>query len=215
MTSEIYDSIQIPCRTRSTSVSRSEARFLYELVSGLELNTTLEVGLAYGCSAAHIMSATRCTHHAVDPFQREVFQGAGVENLRTLGLSERLILHEEPSHTALPRLVDEGLTCQFAFIDGGHKFDDVFVDFFYVDSLLETGGWVMLHDMWMRPIQMTASWIRTNKRAYSVRRTPCSNMCLFQKVGVDNRAWHDFAEFYTVRSLVRHGLFSIRQAMKS
>ncbi|MBD3241172.1 MAG: hypothetical protein GF331_11350 [Chitinivibrionales bacterium] len=214
MSIDIYAHISIPGRRRTTSVSRAEAHFLNTFVSELNASLTLEVGLAYGRSAAHIMSATTCPHHAIDPFQATIFENAGEENLRGLGLANRLVLHQERSHSALPKLVSEGLRFQFAFIDGGHKFDDVFVDFFYVDALLENNGWVMLHDMWMRSIQMTASWIRTNRREYREHRTPCRNLCLFQKRGEDTREWHDFSEFYTCRSMVRHGLFNLRQAMK-
>jgi len=91
----------------------------------------------------------------------------------------------------------------FAFIDGGHKFDEIFLDFYYVDLLLNQNGYVLFHDAWMRSTQMVASWIRNNKVNYALIKTPMENLILFQKTGKDNREWYHFKEFVTFKSFIK------------
>ncbi|MGF1559026.1 MAG: hypothetical protein ACFCUL_08055, partial [Flavobacteriaceae bacterium] len=60
------------------------------------------------------------------------------------------------------QLLLEELRIDFAFIDGGHKFDDIFIDFYYIDLLLNIEGYVLFHDSWMRSTQHVISWIKNN-----------------------------------------------------
>jgi len=46
----------------------------------------------------------------------------------------------EPSEMLLPRLVEQGVQVDLAFIDGLHRFDQVMVEFFYVNQLLRPGA---------------------------------------------------------------------------
>src|ERR1700737_4705573 len=61
-------------------------------------------------------------------------------------------MSEQPSALALPSLLGSGLKVQFALIDGLHTFDQVLLDFFYVDQLLEDGGIVAFDDVGMTAI---------------------------------------------------------------
>jgi hypothetical protein len=56
----------------------------------------------------------------------------------------RLIL--EPSSTALPKLVTEGLSADAAFVDGSHRFHEVFVDLYFLRKLVRPGGIIVLDD---------------------------------------------------------------------
>jgi hypothetical protein len=166
------------------------------------------VGFAIGRSAAHILAATGKAHVAIDPFQRN-YRDIGRHNMSALGLMDRLELLEEMSHAALPRLLDERRSFDFIFIDGCHRFDGIFVDFYYADLLLQQGGSIVFHDTWMRSTQLVVSFVRKNRCDYRVVEPPgLINMCVIQKVGSDARDGMHFAEFYTWRSWFRHGVGS-------
>jgi hypothetical protein len=57
-------------------------------------------------------------HVALDPFQAESWNGAGLRTLREAGVEGLIEVIEEESHLALPRLVAEGREFDFALVDG-------------------------------------------------------------------------------------------------
>jgi predicted O-methyltransferase YrrM len=202
--SEILEKVQIPPENRQVSIRAVEGRFLRRWVEEHNLHSTLEIGLAYGTSAAWIASAHSGTHTCIDPFQAQSFDNLGLKNLETLGLLQRVEFHQGFSHEILPRLLAEKRTYDFAFIDGSHLYDSILLDFFYVDRMLMTGGYVVFHDAWMRSTQLVASFVRRNRRDYQEIRTPERNLILFRKVGRDERKWYHFREFYTLRRLLSY-----------
>lgn len=210
----IHQKLTIPEWNQSTSVKESEAEFIYNLIKEKNLKTTLEVGFAYGRSAAHIMSATQSRHIAIDPFQ-ENYENLGLKNIQNIGLGENLIFEHDFSHNVLPKLHNQKKTFDFIFIDGSHQFDGVFVDFYYADLMLEKGGYVLFHDTWMRGIQLTCSFIRNDRKDYKPINTSLRNLALFQKTGEDNRSWLHFREFYTFKSIVAHHVIAYINAGKS
>jgi predicted O-methyltransferase YrrM len=201
--SEMLKRIKIPPETSYISIRPAEGEFLYRWVKEHGLSRTLEVGMAYGASAASIMSAHQGIHTCMDPFQNQ-FDNLGLQNLASLGYRPRLDFHLGFSHDVLPSLVAAKRNFDFAFIDGDHRFDGIFVDFFYVDLLLQDRGYVVFHDAWMRGTQLVASFIRRNRKDYRRLRCPVRNMILFQKIGQDQRAWHHFREFYTWKGIIEH-----------
>jgi hypothetical protein len=78
-------------------------------------------------------------------------------------------------------------TFDFALIDGDHRYDAVFVDFFFADMLLEDQGYVLFDDTWMRGIRLVASFIKRNRKNYRSVACPQRNMIVFQKNGQDDR----------------------------
>jgi len=204
--SEVLKRIQIPPARSYISIRPEEGSFLHDFVRKNHLNRTLEVGLAFGMSACCIMSAHEGIHTALDPYQAKNYDNLGLKNLESLGYRDRLDFHTVSSQILLPRFVEEKRTFDLAFIDGDHRYDSVFVDFFFADMLLQDKGYVLFHDAWMRGIRLTASFIKRNRTNY--RRLPCPrrNMILFQKNGQDDRPWHHFREFYTWRSVLSHSL---------
>ena len=149
------------------------------------------MGFGYARSAAYIMSATGSPHVAMDPFQAS-YNHLGLKNAERLGLLPLLDFRHDYSHNALPQLVRENRRFDFIFIDGDHKYDGILVDFYYSDLLMEHGGYVLLHDTWMRSTQLVTSFIRRNKRNYRSVKTPLRNLALFQKQGEDTRTWMHF-----------------------
>ena len=186
----------------ATAIKKSEAEFIFSFIRDNGIEATLETGLGYGRSSIYIMSATRKRHTAIDPFQ-DRYNSFGIKNIESAGLSDKFEHIEDYSHAALPRLVDRGARFDFVFIDVDHKFDGEFIDFYYSDLLLSEGGYILLHDTWMRSTRLLMQFIRKNRPDYSRVKTPCRNLALYRKTGLDLRNGMHFREFYTWRSLIR------------
>jgi predicted O-methyltransferase YrrM len=156
-----------------SNVLADEAELLSRVVRELRPVTTLEVGLAMGCSALAICDALSATpnasHIVMDPRQnaRPLWGGIGLHNLSRAGFASLVEFHEEPSHRVLARLEAEGRRIQFAFIDGFHTFDHALVDFFLIDRLLEPGGAVAFDDADWPSVRRVVRFVATN-RAYTL-----------------------------------------------
>jgi predicted O-methyltransferase YrrM len=154
-------------------VLADEAEFLERVVREARPTTTLEVGLAMGCSALAIGEATRdvpgAHHIVIDPRQnaQPLWGGIGLHHLERAGFRARTTFLELPSHRALAQLENEGRRIQFAFIDGFHTFDYALVDFFLIDRLLDVGGLVAFDDADWPSVRRAVRYVATN-RAYTV-----------------------------------------------
>jgi Methyltransferase domain len=71
-------------------------------------------------------------HVVVDPHQATRFANCGLQFLEEAGLASVIEHHAEESQTALPRFLIEGRRFDFAFVDGNHRFDGVFLDLVYL-----------------------------------------------------------------------------------
>lgn len=202
---KINEILEIPAEDAASPVKTEEAKFMYDFIKDHKLKKTCETGFAYAKSGSHIMAATGATHIAMDPFQ-DRYQNLGLKNVERLGLQDQLDFRPDYSHNVLPKLHAEGRQFDFIFIDGDHKFDGEFVDFYYADLLLEQGGFVLLHDTWMRSTRLLMHFIKTNRKDYKMLRSPLRNISIFQKMGQDNRNGMHFREFYTLRSILSHNL---------
>lgn len=202
---DINSKLIINANDESSAIKLNEALFIHDFLKDHGLKKTLEIGLAYARSASHIIQATQSKHIAIDPFQSN-YDNLGLKNIEILGLIDLLDFHNDFSHNVLPKLVAEENKFDFVFIDGDHKFDGVFIDFYYSDLLLNNNGFLMLHDTWMRSTRLVTSFIKKNRRDYKEVKVPLRNLQLFQKVGVDKRDGMFFKEFYSFRSILSHNL---------
>ena len=114
------DGISVPLRSQITI---GEGDFLQSIIKEIQPHVCLEVGLAFGISALYIREVLdpRCRYIAIDPFQHHDWHGIGLSNLRRAGYEVEF--YEEASQATLPRLWANGLTIDFALIDGMHTFD--------------------------------------------------------------------------------------------
>lgn len=140
---------------RFSHVGRSTGELLARTVADVRPRVSLEIGLAYGVSTLFICEALSALPHpsvhiVLDPFQNGKWRGIGLRNVQEAGFGDLVEFHEERSELFLPRLVAEGRRVDFAFIDGLHRFDQAFVEFYYVNRLLRPGG-VVLFDDAVRP----------------------------------------------------------------
>ncbi len=199
----INDALEVPGENSTTPVKPEEAKTIFDFIREKGLKSTLEIGFAYGRSASHIMAATGGPHVAIDPFQ-EHYDNLGVHNIDKLGYGNKLTLIRDFSHNVLPQMVKDKRQFDFIFIDGDHKFDGIFVDFYYADFLVAEEGYLLFHDTWMRSTELVLQFIRKNRKDYRQVSIANRNMAMFQKVGHDDRDGMHFREFYNTRSMLRH-----------
>ena len=201
----IAQKLVVPVEHASTPIRDDEGHYLYNLMNQLGAKCTLEIGMGLGRSAAFIMASTGERHVAMDPFQ-QVYGNQGIQNIERLGLINDLEFHADYSHHVLPKLLAEGRSFDFIFIDGSHRYDGIFLDYYYADLLLQPNGVMAFHDTWMRSTQLVLSFIRNNRPDYRAFPTGHLNIQAVSKTGVDHRDGMHFREFYTARSLARYHL---------
>jgi hypothetical protein len=97
-------------------------------------------------------------HLAIDPRQASAYLGIGRELLCAAGLARISELITERSQIALPQLLTGGLTVDAAFVDGSHRFHEVFVDLYFLRSLVSPGGLIVLDDHWWPSVATAARY---------------------------------------------------------
>jgi predicted O-methyltransferase YrrM len=178
---------------------------LRRLVHTERASTTIETGFALGLSASFIIEgmldggADQPRHTAVDPYQDNAWDDAGLSTAAKLGVAELIRLHREDSILALPRLVAEGHRFEFGFVDGSHLYEHIFCDTLYMTRLIRPGGLIVLDDVWMPATRAALSYFTTNlglthenpgdksaARRFAILRTPPAP---------PERAWDHFVPF--------------------
>jgi predicted O-methyltransferase YrrM len=147
------------------SVERAQGEALRDLATAERAERTIEVGLALGMSALFLCQAVLPhggRHVAIDPFQTESWNGAGLRTLRDAGVEEHVEVIQEQSQLALPRLVSEGREFDLGFIDGDHRFEGVFLDLYFMTRLVRPGRLVVVDDMWMPAVRMAVAYVEKN-----------------------------------------------------
>ena len=131
---------------------QSDCDALRDTLIAEHARVVVEVGLAYGGSALAIgeallrNGASRISHVIIDPFQESSYGNVGWDAVREAGLESTTQLIAEPSSVALARLVADGFMADAAFVDGSHRFHEVFVDLYYLRKLVRGGGLIILDD---------------------------------------------------------------------
>jgi predicted O-methyltransferase YrrM len=161
----VSDSDGSPVDLAPHSIDRAQGEALRELAVGEGAERTIEVGLALGLSALFLCQAVLRRggrHVAVDPYQQESWNGAGLRTLRDAGVEDLVEVIEEESQLALPRLVAEGREFDFAFVDGDHRFEGVFLDLYFMTRLVKPSGVIVVDDMWMPAVRMAVAYVERN-----------------------------------------------------
>jgi len=151
------------------AVDPAEGAWLQRIVADLGPTRSLEIGCAYGVSSLYICEALaradgtaraasaeasvqQPQHIVIDPFQSTQWHGIGLKNIRDAGFGSLVDFREERSEIVLPGLLDGGVAVDFAFVDGWHTFDQVLVEFYYINRLLRVGGVIAFDDANRRSI---------------------------------------------------------------
>lgn len=162
-----------PPRTRpvdgdfaSVTLPEADCDAIRDLLVAERPATVVEIGLAYGSSALAIgeaLAAVGGTGHIIlDPMQDTEFLDAGWEILRTAGVDDITTLIRERSQVALPRFVADGMSTDAAFVDGSHLFHNVFVDLYFLRTIVKPGGLVILDDYWWPSVATAVRYYETN-----------------------------------------------------
>jgi len=111
----------------------------------------IEIGLAYGSSALAIGEALCSTggdvsHIVIDPFQAEAYDNVGWETLTAAGLAAQTTFIKESSSIALARFAGAAFFADAAFVDGSHRFHEIFVDLYFLRRVVRPGGLIVLDD---------------------------------------------------------------------
>jgi len=147
-----------------TSVTPSRSRFISKMCLSEGAKTCVETGMAWGLSTLTIVAALirngaePRAHVVMDPWQFSHFHNAGVRVVKDAGEGAMIEFHEQPSELVLPRLLAEGRTFDFAYIDADHEFQAAFVEFFYCDRLLKPGGLLVIDDYDVHGVRLTCEF---------------------------------------------------------
>ena len=152
----------------TVTVPEGDCDALRDLLIAEGVETVVEIGLAYGRSALAIgealvaVGARRPLHVIIDPLQATEWSTVGWRMLRSAGLDTiaRLIL--QPSSMALPQLIAEGITAGAAFVDGSHRFHEVFVDLSFLRRIVRPGGIIVLDDHWWPSVRTAEHYFELN-----------------------------------------------------
>ena len=152
----------------TVTVPERDCDALRDLLVNEGVGTVVEVGLAYGRSALAIgealltVDARRPLHVIIDPLQATEWSNAGWQMLRSAGLDAIARLVLQPSSLALPQLVAEGVTADAAFVDGSHRFHEVFVDLYFLRKIVRPGGLIVLDDHWWPSVRTAERYFEVN-----------------------------------------------------
>jgi predicted O-methyltransferase YrrM len=139
-----------------------------DLLIAEQVQTVVEVGLAYGSSALAVgealvaVGAPNPRHIVIDPFQQQAFSNVGWNLLCAAGLDSIASLVAAPSSIALAQLVTEGVVADAAFIDGSHRFHEVFVDLYFLRKIVRPGGLIILDDDYQPPVRSAVRYYERN-----------------------------------------------------
>jgi predicted O-methyltransferase YrrM len=160
---------QIPMHS---NLPQRYAEALYRTVLRARPAVVVEVGMAFGISSLAILTALEEAGHgrllSIDPYQGTDWHGCGLAAIERSGLGARHELVERPDYLALPKLVEQGLEIEFAYIDGWHTFDYALIDFWYADKLLAEGGIVGFNDCGFRAVAKTIAFALSHRKYVEV-----------------------------------------------
>ena len=187
------------------AVTAAEGSALREWVLRGAATQTIEVGLGYAFSSLFICEgllageAVDVSHVVIDPYQTARFADCGLEVLDEAGLAELVEYHAKESQIVLPRFLSEGRCFDFAFVDGNHRFDSVFLDVIYLGRLVRPGGIVFLDDYQLPAVARVVSFCVTNRDWMLEELSPADPLhqwaVLRTSDAPDTRAYDFFVDF--------------------
>ena len=150
------------------TVPERDCDLLRDLLITEGVETVVEIGLAYGSTALAIgqalltVGAAQPQHVIIDPLQDTEWRDVGWQLLRSAGLDPIVRLIRQPSSMALPQLVGEKFTADAAFVDGSHRFHEVFVDLYFLRKVVRPGGLIIVDDYGWPSVHTAARYYETN-----------------------------------------------------
>ncbi len=146
-----------------------EGEALSDWVARERAASSIEVGFGYGISTLFVLrgllsngSSAPFRHLTIDPNQIQGFSSIGLQLVEEAGLRDHLDFHDDRSEFVLPRLVTEERQFDFAFVDGNHRFDWVFVDLMFLGRLVRGGSVIFLDDYQLPAVKKAVAFCTGN-----------------------------------------------------
>ncbi|MFF5446422.1 class I SAM-dependent methyltransferase [Streptomyces sp. NPDC012888] len=168
-------SLEGPPRTRdregdfeTVTVPERHCDQLRDLMVSERVGQVVEVGLAYASSALAIGEALAMAGRplprlvVIDPFQECGYANAGWDLLCAAGLDPITTLVPAASSIALPQLLADGFVADAAFVDGSHRFHEVFVDLYFLRRIVRPGGLIVVDDTWWPSVHTAVRYYERN-----------------------------------------------------
>jgi predicted O-methyltransferase YrrM len=152
----------------TVTMPERDCDLLRDLLISEGVETVVEIGLAYASSALAIGEALvtinppNPRHLIIDPLQSAAWSNVGWDLLRSAGLDPIARLLPTASSVALPQLINEGLIADAAFIDGSHRFHEVFVDLYFLRKIVRPGRLIIVDDYWAAPVRTAVHYYEQN-----------------------------------------------------
>jgi predicted O-methyltransferase YrrM len=185
----------------TTRIASLQGETIAAAIDEYNCRRTLETGFAYGFSTLFILGAIKrfedSTHTAIDPYEKKLWHGIGLEKVKDVGMADRFTWICEDSFCAFGQLAMAGARYDFIYVDADHKFDSIVIDLHGSDRVLEIGGILAFDDLWMPSTQAAINFFEKNLTHY--RRLPSAhkNLALYQKTALDSRPWWHYTPFST------------------
>jgi len=139
------------------SISGPEIEWLMNLAKTHQACRSLETGVGNGFSAVALLLAGVEEHTAVEFWPRNL-DIAQTNIMKAKTPTQRFRLLFGSSDIRLAALVDAGEKFDLILIDGGHSYEDAFIDIHYARSLLDAGGVMVLDDTNWPAVRSAMNW---------------------------------------------------------
>ena len=148
----LLDEIRVPERPYCPAW---EGDLIWLLITRAGYRNCLETGFGTGSTAIYMLDAIKERDGAVVSidWSKDNFNDIGRRNISLYGPAGKHTLIEEPSWRVMPRLVAEGRTFDFVFVDGWKAFDYLVYELFLVNRMLTVGGVVMFDDSYLPSVR--------------------------------------------------------------
>lgn len=147
----------------NSAIDPSEGAAILDLIKRNKgFSKTIEIGCAFGLSSLFICEGIYgrkgAEHTIIDPYQTTAWKSVGIQNLKNAGVKNFKLI-EEVSEIALPHLLENKASFDFALIDGWHTFDHTLIDFFYLEKLVKPGGIIGIDDVQLPGINKVVRYL--------------------------------------------------------
>lgn len=143
------------------SLSDPEITWLMSLIADNGVQRSLESGLGNGYSAAASLLAGVVQHTSIEMSPRNVqVAQSNISKAKGPGQYFRLLMGY--SDVRLAELVQRGEKFDLILVDGGHSFEDAFIDIHYARALLDAGGLLLIDDTIWPSVNAAINWHATH-----------------------------------------------------